>query len=219
MLQFCHLALRTSAEQGVLTEQRKNLDAIQSTAGDIRALVDKLPPEEKQKAREIIGQMNVALQKQGKIVGDYLTRSDEQQRALKEHNDAVEKGLTSLTSDLDALKSLPVALKDLDDGIKRVDGKVGADDASLKALAAQLADVDGKVQKLLARPAYEPPKALAAAGKATPAAPGKGTSAGAATKAAGEVSVARKPGGSASGSASASAAVTAAAADLGTAAP
>ena len=45
MLQFCHLALRTNEEQGVLDEQRRNLAAIESTAGDIRTLVDKLPPE------------------------------------------------------------------------------------------------------------------------------------------------------------------------------
>ena len=158
MLQFCHLALRTSQEQGVLDEQRKNLTAIQSTAGDIRALVDKLPPEEKQKAREIVTQMNVALEKQGKIVGDYLTRSDEAEKALKEHNAAVEKGLTSLSTDLGALKSLPTALKDLGEGVKRVDAKVDAQDGDVKALHAALADLDTKVKQLLARPACEPPK-------------------------------------------------------------
>ena len=158
MLQFCHLALRTSQEQGVLDEQRKNLTAIQSTAGDIRALVDKLPPEEKQKAREIVTQMNVALEKQGKIVGDYLTRSDEAEKALKEHNAAVEKGLTSLSSDLGALKSLPAALKDLGEGVKRVDAKVDAQDGDVKALHAALADLDTRVKQLLARPACEPPK-------------------------------------------------------------
>jgi hypothetical protein len=158
MLQFCHLALRTSAEQGVLAEQRQNLSAIQSTAGDIRALVDKLPPEEKQKAREIVAQMNVALEKQGKIVGDYLTRSDEQQKALKEHTAAVEKGLSSLSTDLGALKSLPATLKEIGEGVRRVDGKVAADDASFKALQTQLSDLDGKLQKLLARPVCEPPR-------------------------------------------------------------
>lgn len=158
MLQFCHLALRTTEEQGVLAEQRKNLNAIQSTAGDIRALVDKLPPEEKQKAQEIVAQMNAALAKQGKIVGDYLSRSDEQQKALKEHTAAVEKGLSSLSSDLGALKSLPATLRDIGDGVKRVDGKVALEDASVKALQSQLADLDAKLQKLLARPACESPK-------------------------------------------------------------
>ncbi len=168
MLQFCHLALRTSEEQGVLTEQRKNLTAIQSTAGDIRALVDKLPPEEKQKAREIVAQMNTALEKQGKIVGDFLSRSDEQQKALTEHNAAVEKGLLSLSSDVGALKSLPATLKDLGDSLKRVDGRIGAEDGSFKALQGQLAGVDEKLQQLLARPACEPPKPPPAAAEKRP---------------------------------------------------
>lgn len=163
MLQFCHLALRTSQEQGVLAEQRKNLNAIQSTAGDIRALVDKLPPEEKQKAREIVAQMNAALEKQGKIVGDYLTRSDEQQKALQLHNAAVEKGLSSLSTDIGALKSLPATLKDLGDGVKKLDGKLAGQDANVKALSDKLGDLDGKLQKLLARPACEPPAKTASA--------------------------------------------------------
>lgn len=162
MLQFCHLALRTSEEQGVLTEQKKNLMAIQSTAGDIRSLVDKLPPEEKQKAREIVAQMQSALEKQGKIVGDYLTRSDEQSKELKEHTAFVEKGIMSLSTDLTALKSLPLALKEIGDGVKRVDGKVGADEARAEALQQQLAAVDKKVEQLLARPACEPPKPVVA---------------------------------------------------------
>jgi len=156
MLQFCHLALKTNEEQGVLAEQRKNLDAIQSTAGDIRALVDKLPPEEKQKAREIVAQMSSALDKQGRIVGDYLSKSDEQQKALKEHTAAVEKGLSSLSTDLGALKSLPATLKDIGDGMRKLDGKVTGQDADVKALGDKLADLDGKLQKLLARPSCEP---------------------------------------------------------------
>lgn len=166
MLQFCHLALRTSEEQGVLAEQRKNLNAIQSTAGDIRALVDKLPPEEKQKAREIVAQMNTALEKQGKIVGDYLSRSDEQQKALEQHNAFVEKGLSSLSTDVGALKSLPAALKDIGDGVKKLDGKLAGEDASVKTLEDKVAELDDKVQKLLTRPACEAPKPTPAVAKA-----------------------------------------------------
>ncbi len=158
MLQFCHLALRTSEEQGVLAEQRKNLTAIQSTAGDIRALVDKLPPEEKQKAREIVAQMNAALEKQGKIVGDYLSRSDEAQKALQQHNAAVEKGLSSLSTDVGALKSLPATLRDIGDGVKKLDGRLAGEDATVKTLQEKLATLDEDVQKLLARPACEPPR-------------------------------------------------------------
>jgi len=167
MLQFCHLALKTNEEQGVLAEQRKNLSAIQTTAGDIRALVDKLPPEEKEKAREIVATMNAALDKQGKIVGDYLTRSDEQQKALKEHTTAVEKGLSSLSTDLGALKALPATLKDIGEGVKRVDAKVATEDGDVKALQTALADLDGKVKQLLARPTCEPPKPAVAASPAT----------------------------------------------------
>lgn len=76
MLQFCHLALKTQEEQTVLTQQRRNLEAIQSTAGDIRMLVGKLPPDEQQKAQLIVSQMNDALAKQGKIVGDYAERAN-----------------------------------------------------------------------------------------------------------------------------------------------
>ena len=175
MLQFCHLALRTSEEQGVLAEQRKNLTAIQSTAGDIRALVDKLPPEEKQKAREIVAQMSSALEKQGKIVGDYLSRSDEQQKALEQHNAFVEKGLSTLSTDVGALKSLPATLKDLGDGVKKLDGKLAGEDASVKTLEDRIAALDDKVQKLLTRPACEapkPPAAKPAAVVATKAPPG-----------------------------------------------
>ena len=168
MLQFCHLALKTNEEQGVLVEQRKNLSAIQSTAGDIRALVDKLPPEEKQKAREIVAQMNNALEKQGKIVGDYLSRSDEQQKALKEHTALVEKGLSSLSTDLGALKTLPATLKDIGEGVRRVDAKVASQDGDVKALQAALADLDGKVKQLLARPACDAPAAKPGVATATP---------------------------------------------------
>jgi hypothetical protein len=163
MLQFCHLALRTSAEQGVLSEQRKNLQAIQSTAGDIRSLVDKLPPEEKQKAREIVAHLNQALERQGKIVGDYLTRSDEQEKELKEHTALVEKGLSSLSTDLTSLKSLPALLKDIGDGVKRVDGKLGASDGRFAALQQQLDGIDARLKDLQARPACAPPKPAAPA--------------------------------------------------------
>ena len=158
MLQFCHLALRTSEEQGVLSEQRKNLQAIQSTAGDIRSLVDKLPPEEKQKAREIVATMNQALERQGKIVGDYLTRSDAQEKELKEHTALVEKGLSSLSTDLTSLKGLPALLKEIGDGVNRVDSRLGAADGRYAALQHELDGVDANVKALLARPACEPPR-------------------------------------------------------------
>jgi hypothetical protein len=154
MLQFCHLALRTSEEQGVLDEQKRNLASIQSTAGDIRALVDKLPPDEKQKAREIIANMNTALDRQGKIVSSYLLRSDEESKQIREQTALVQKGLSSLSTDLTALKMMPASLHDLDETLKRNDVKLSTHDAKVES---ELADLDAKLKLLLARPAYEPP--------------------------------------------------------------
>ena len=146
MLQFCHLALRTSAEQGVLAEQRKNLSAIQSTAGDIRALVDKLPPEEKQKAREIVAQMNTALDKQGKIVGDFLLRSDEQQKAIEQHNTFVEKSLTSLSSEVGALKgTLPGQLKQVGDAAAKVGDEVTKVGDEVTKVGDEVTKLDGEL--------------------------------------------------------------------------
>jgi hypothetical protein len=70
MLQFCSRELKNDDERQALDEQRRNLASIQSTAGDIRALVDKLPPEEQRKGQMIVDQMNHALERQGKIVSD-----------------------------------------------------------------------------------------------------------------------------------------------------
>ena len=70
-LQFCHLALRSADEQYVLAEQRRNLATIQSTEGDIRVLVDKLPPAEQQKAREIVDQLSASLGQQRSMVAHF----------------------------------------------------------------------------------------------------------------------------------------------------
>src|SRR5438552_10390481 len=51
-LQFCHLALKGAEEKAAIDQQRHNLDALQTTAGDIKALVDRLPPEEQRKAQQ-----------------------------------------------------------------------------------------------------------------------------------------------------------------------
>jgi hypothetical protein len=145
MLQFCHLALQTKEEQGVLAEQRTNLATIQSTAGDIRALVDKLPPEEQRKAQLIVDEMNSALGREGKLVNQYLQRSDETNRVLKEHTETLQRGLSSVEAGVLSLKSLPANLHDLhlavqkvDDKLKLLDGKLQSDDGKLGALEASL---------------------------------------------------------------------------------
>lgn len=167
MLQFCHLAMRTSEEEGVLDEQKRNLASIQSTAGDIRALVDKLPPDEKQKAHEIIATMNTALEKQGKIVASYVSRSDEESKEIRQQTALVQKGLTSLSSDLTALKLMPASLHDLDETLKHNDARLGTHDAKVES---QLADLDAKLKLLLARPICEPPAKKEPAATATTAA-------------------------------------------------
>jgi hypothetical protein len=151
MLQFCHLALRTADEEGVLDQQRSNLQAIQSTAGDIRALVDKLPPEEQRKAQQIVDQMNAALGKQGKLVGEYLQRTEESTRAVKEHTATVERGLSSVEAGVLGLKSLPAGLHDLSEAVHKLDGRLGGVDGKLGGLDGKLGAADGKLGALDAR--------------------------------------------------------------------
>jgi hypothetical protein len=151
MLQFCHLALRTQEEEGVLDEQRHNLEAIESTAGDIRTLVGKLPPDEQRKAQSIVEQMNTALAKQGKIVGDYVARTDEAQKDLNSHTLAVEKGIASVEGDLAELRSLPANVKDLESAAHHIDETTTSFDARFGDLRARVAGLDAKLDTLLSR--------------------------------------------------------------------
>ncbi|HEY2510072.1 MAG TPA: hypothetical protein VGI39_04425 [Polyangiaceae bacterium] len=170
MLQFCHLALRTKEEEGTLDEQRRNLEAIQSTAGDIRALVGRLPPDEQRKAQQIVEQMNAALDRQGRVVGEYAARTDEAQKDLSTHTLAMEKGLASMAGELAELKSLPTNLKELEGAAHRIDETTTGFDARLADIRARLAALDTKVDGLVARPvcsAAPPPPAKAS----TPPAP------------------------------------------------
>lgn len=177
MLQFCHLALRTQEEQSVLDDQRHNLEAIQSTEGDIRTLVGKLPPDEQRKAHVIVEQMNDALSKQGQLVGEYAARTDEAQKDLSAHTEAMEKGLASVQGDLAELRSLPTNVKDLESATHRIDQATTSIDGRFDELRAKIAAVDAKVDTLLARPACPvpmaspAPKAPASAAPASSAAP------------------------------------------------
>ena len=173
MLQFCHIALRTQQEQAVLDEQRHNLEAIQSTEGDIRTLVGKLPPEQQRKAQLIIGQMNEALTKQDRIVGDYVARTDEEQKDLNAHTAAVEKGLASVQGDLAGLRSLPDNVKDLESATHRIDQATTSIDGRFDDLRGRIAGVDAKVDTLLARPACPATVVTAAPKAAVSAAPAR----------------------------------------------
>jgi hypothetical protein len=145
LLQFCHLALRDTQAQGILSEQRRNLEALESTAGSIRTLVDKLPPEEQRKAREIVNDINSALARQGKLVGEFVAHTDESTRAVRAETEAVQRGLSSIESAVVALKTLPSSLHDLAGEVHLHDGKLGAVDGKLGGLDGRLGAVDGKL--------------------------------------------------------------------------
>jgi hypothetical protein len=177
MLQFCHLALRTQEEESVLTEQRHNLEAIESTAGDIRTLVGELPPDEQRKAQLIVGQLNTALTKQGKIVGEYVARTDEAQKDLNTHTLAVERGIASVEGDIAGLRSLPAELKDLESVAHGMDATIAGLDGRFADVHARIAGLDSKLDALLARPVctpaapLAPPKATARPDAAVPTSP------------------------------------------------
>jgi hypothetical protein len=152
LLQFCHLALRNGESQSILAEQRRNLQAIESTAGNIQALVDKLPPAEQRKAKEIVTQINTALAQQGRLVSDYAARTDESTKAVREQTENLQKGLTSLGAQVLGLKSLPASIHDVGEQVRALDGRVGAGltavDGKLTTVDAKLASVDGKLDAL-----------------------------------------------------------------------
>lgn len=170
MLQFCHIALRAQKEQTALDEERNNLKAIESTAGDIRTLVAKLPPDQKQKAQLVVSQMNDALAKQGKIVSDYVARTDETEKDLTAHTTAMEKGLATVQGGLAELQSLPNDVRDLENATHRIDRATTMIDGHFDDLRRQIAGVEAKVDTLLARPACSAPPVAVASPKAVSAA-------------------------------------------------
>jgi DNA repair ATPase RecN len=151
-LQFCHLALRTAEQKSVLEEQRRNLDSIRSTAGDIRSLVNKLPPEEQQKAKEIIEQMNGALGKQSKLVGEYMARSEDTAQVLREHTQTVERDLNNLEVGIVALKSVPGGIHDLSEAVRDFRSKLDSHDGKLADAGAKLASLETAIKALAGRP-------------------------------------------------------------------
>jgi hypothetical protein len=146
LLQFCHLALREAEAKSVLDEQRRNLDALQSTAGSIRMLVDKLPPEEQRKARDMVEHIDTAISKQGRFVGDYLEKSGQSMKTLEDRTEALEHELVALKAAVDALKGVPADVRDVSAALKQVDGKLVTFDGKLGALDGKLGTLDGKLE-------------------------------------------------------------------------
>jgi hypothetical protein len=159
-LQFCHLALRSAEEQHVLAEQRNNLASIQSTESDIRALVDKLPPAEQQKAHEIVEQLSTSLGQQRTMVAHFAAHADDTARAVTQHQAEVERGLSKLADDVVDLKSMPAAvgklsseLHDVGTRVDTVGGELEAGNARIETLGKALDAVAKQLDALANRPA------------------------------------------------------------------
>jgi len=159
-LQFCHLALRSAEEQRVLAEQREHLASIQSTAHDIKALVNKLPPAEQDKAHDIVTQLSSTLGQQRTMVAQYAEHADVTAKEVADHQVEVDKGLTKLDGDVGDLKSMPAAITDLASKLgdvgthqQALGGEVEANTAEVEALAKQVDALTKQVAELAARPA------------------------------------------------------------------
>jgi len=167
-LQFCHLALRTADEKRALDEQRSNLSSIHDTAGEIRGLIAKLPPTERAKAHEIIGHMDDAVGKQGRLISERLQRSEDAAAALSDRTQSIERGVSGLQSGLDGLKPLPVTVHALSDLVARLDGRATATEGRLAADDDKLQAIQRSLDTLVSRPAPVCPACVCDAPRATP---------------------------------------------------
>jgi hypothetical protein len=149
-LQFCHLALKTAAEQASLDEQRKNLDALSSTAGNIKQLVDQLPPEEQRKAELLLSQMRTALGNQSQL----LARQSAVAQAVQAGSELIQRNLGALAADVGGLKPLPAHIKELEAGLGRLEARTQPPRGTatlgeaLQAVQAQVGQLDGKVAQI-----------------------------------------------------------------------
>lgn len=158
-LQFCHLTLRTADEKQALDEQRQNLSSIHETAGAIRQLIDKLPPNEQAKASEIINHMDDAVGRERRVISEHLQRSEDTTLALSNRAQSIERGLGALETDVGSLKTLPGDVHALAATLAGVDGraaaagdKLAAADDKLAAANAALAALQRSVKELADRP-------------------------------------------------------------------
>jgi hypothetical protein len=172
LLQFCHLALREGEAQSVLDEQRRNLDALEATTGNIRALIDKLPPDEQRKAEQIVERINTTIGRQGKLMSEYLARGDENMKGLAARTAALEHGLDGVGAAVTALRSVPSDLKAVAETTRGLDARLMAIDTRAQQVDGKLAAAQAALKDLAARPAC-PPCVCAPAN--APANPAKGT--------------------------------------------
>ena len=164
LLQFCHLALRTADEHNVLSEQRRNLEALSATAGHIQALVGELPPDEQKKAQLVIDQVSRALDKQGKALSISLDRNDQAATDVREQTKLLERGLSRVAADVLALKNVPAALSDLKKTQQKLDAELVAVGAKLDksartdAVTAERSDLAAIAKRLDAIEAHMRPE-------------------------------------------------------------
>jgi hypothetical protein len=151
-LQFCHLALRTGDESSALDEQRRNLASIHETAGDIRRLIDKLPPTEQVKAQQIMGHMDDAVGRERRLITDHLQRSEDTAQAIRDGTLSIEKDLSGLQSAVAGLAELPASVKGLADTAHRTEQQDSALDGKVTDLTAKLQAVQRSLDGLASRP-------------------------------------------------------------------
>jgi len=176
-LQFCHLALRTADEKQALDEQRQNLSSIHETAGAIRQLIDKLPPDEQAKASEIINHMDDAVGRERRVISEHLQRSEDTTLALSNRAQSIERGLGTLETDVGSLKTLPADVRALGATLAGVDGRAAAAGDKLATANDKLAEANAtlaalqrSVKELAERPAPACPACVCSAPAAPPAA-------------------------------------------------
>ena len=151
-LQFCHLALRTGEETSALDEQRQNLASIHQTAGEIRHLIDKLPPAEQVKAQEIIGHMDDAVGRERRIITDQLQHSEDTAEAIRDGTLSIEKSLTGLQTAVGGLKDLPSTVKALASTLQTSDARGSALQDRIADLTTRVETVQRAVEGLASRP-------------------------------------------------------------------
>ena len=156
-LQFCHLALRSAQEQHALAEQRDHLASIQASERDIRALVDRLPPVEQAKAREIAGQLATSLGRERELVAQFAEHADDTAHALAEHQAEVQRGLSKLDGEVAAL---PASVAKVADDVHTIgkradtlDGELSQCTTRLDSVDKSVADMAKQLDALAARPA------------------------------------------------------------------
>jgi hypothetical protein len=152
-LQFCHLALRTSDEKRALDEQRRNLTAIRDTAGEIRQLIDKLPPAEQAKAHEIVGHMDDAVKHEGRLLTDHLQRSEEMAESIRDGTQSIARGLTGLEDRMSSLNTVPGAVLAVGDAVHRLETRATTGDEALTQVRDKLTTMQKAVDALTSRPA------------------------------------------------------------------